>query len=79
MYDEIAAKRQRLLKKAYEYLKESQEHLYDAMYDETDGAEMLSMEHWADMMSEILDDLVSYANDYVDEAEIADDFLYGRM
>ena len=79
MFNEIAAKRQRLLKKAYEYLKESQECIYDAMYDETDGAEMLSMELWTDRMSEILDDLVSYANDAVDDAELAEAFLYGRM
>ena len=79
MYDELAAKRQRLLKKAYELLKESQECIFGAMYDETDGAEVLSMELWTDKMSEILEDLVNYANEVVDEIKIADEFLYGRM
>lgn len=79
MYDELAAKRQRLLKKAYGLLKESQECIFNAMVEEIDGTEVLSMELWTDKMSEILEDLVDYTNEVIDEEAIADEFLYGRM
>lgn len=78
MYNEVADKRHRLLKQAFEYLQQSQELLYDAMYDEADGSVMLSMELWTGKMSEILDDLVSYTNDPEDDESIANDFLYSR-
>ena len=79
MHDELAAKRQRLLKKAYGLLKESQACIFNAMVEEIDGTEVLSMELWTNKMSEILEDLVDYTNEVIDEEAIADEFLYGRM
>lgn len=77
MYDEFAAKRQRLLKKAYGLLKESQECIYDALYDEVDQVYSLSMEHWAEQIGEVLEGLDPIVSEPEDEAEIADEFLYG--
>ena len=77
MFDEFAAKRQRLLKKAYVLLKESQECIYDALYDEVDQVYSLSMEQWAEQIGEVLEGLAPIVCEPEDEAEIADEFLYG--
>ena len=77
MYNEFAVKRDRLLKKSYEHLKEAREYIYDALYDEVDQVKTLTMEQWADQIGEVLDELLPSVIEPEDEAEIADEFLYG--
>lgn len=78
MYNELSAIRKQRIQEAHRLMIEAQEYLASAISDEYDQSNLSSLERIEEQLCELIDDLVTYANDVSDE-DLADQFLYGRL
>lgn len=78
MYNETAARRRKYMAKAYEHLDEAREYIYSVIYDEIDQSETITFDQMVEKISDVMDSCLPYVNE-PDEADLADDFLYGRL